>query len=79
MHKELSDVRDDNEEIIEKYNKLARATGNEELAFNYISDEFQEEIIKLLNENKESEAVYLVRKNTKMGLEDCKEYIGSLK
>lgn len=78
MHRELSDLRDDNREIIGKYNQLARATGNETLAFDFISDELRAEIIELLETDNESEALYLLSKNTKMDLEKCKEYIYNL-
>lgn len=78
MHRDLSDLRDDNREIIKRYNRLAKTTGNEHLAFDFISDELKREIIQLLEEGNESEAIYLVSKNTKMDLEKCKEFISNL-
>ncbi len=58
--------------------ELCRATGNQDLASYYLSDDVKEYVLHLKNSGKEVEAVKKVREVTAMSLADAKQYVDKL-
>lgn len=62
----------------ERFNQLAKLTGNENVSSYWVSDEVKELAIHLKRSGKEVEAVKEIRKHTQMSLLEAKNYVDEL-
>ncbi len=75
---EISNLKKKNLALENRLDELAKATGNDTLSNDYISDDLRKQLLELKNKGEQIQAVKCLREETGFDLLRAKQYIDNL-